>query len=211
MEERNLKKKILIVVISIALLTGLLSGCTEEITEEEEEEEEPTNTAPTAAFTPSTLTPAAAEDITFTDGSADEDENDTLTYSWNFGDDIGTSTNINPIYNYSENGTYSVTLTVSDGTDTATATATIIVGNVAPIAAFVYTITNLTVDFTDDSQDLNGDTLTYLWDFGDENTNDTQNPIYTYDTAGTYNVTLTVTDIYGLTDATDILAIIVTE
>lgn len=201
-----MKKKILIVVVSIALLTGLLSGCTEENAPDgEEPEPTPENTAPEALFT----FEIDGFMVNFTDGSSDADD-DNLTYSWDFGEG-NTSTEKNPSYTYVANGTYPVVLTVSDETEEATYPQTVIIGNVAPIAAFEYTITNLTVNFTDGSQDLNGDTLTYLWDFGDGNTNDTQNPIYIYDVAETYNVTLTVTDIYGLTDATDIVAITVVE
>jgi PKD repeat protein len=197
LEERYLKKKILVLLVSMALIVGILSGCTEE----ETEDEEPTNTAPEAAFTPSATTAAIGEDITFTDGSTDADEDDTLTYSWDFGDDVGTSTEQSPMYNYSANGSYTVTLTVSDGTDTATATATIIIGNVAPVADFTSEAVNLTVTFTDASTDANADdTLTYAWDFNDgEGTNTTAGPVTftfaAYDTA--YNVTLTVTDDLG--------------
>ena len=85
-------------------------------------------------------------------------------------------------------------------------------GNVAPTATFTHEATNLSVVFTDASTDPNtDDTLTWLWDFGDDTTNNTQSPTYVYAAAGTYNVTLTVTDTYGLTDATEITEIIVTE
>lgn len=40
-------------------------------------------------------------------------------------------------------------------------------------------------------------TATSLWDFGDGSTNSQWNPSRTYDSAGTYNVTLTVSNIYG--------------
>jgi hypothetical protein len=37
----------------------------------------------------------------------------TLTYAWNFGDNIGTSTEVNPSYTYATAGTYTITLTTS--------------------------------------------------------------------------------------------------
>ena len=51
------------------------------------------------------------------------------------------------------------------------------------------------IDFT--SEVSGGFTpYTYAWDFGDEETSDDENVTHSYDTAGTYTVTLTVTDDY---------------
>ncbi len=202
-----MKKKLLIIFVSIALLTGLLSGCTENTTSDTEPEPEPehTNAAPGALFE----FEIDGFIVNFTDKSSDAD-GDNLTYNWAFGDG-STSTEQNPVYTYIANGTYPVVLTVSDETEVSTYQQTVIIGNVVPIAAFTYAIENLTVNFTDNSQDLNGDPLTYLWDFGDGTTNDTQNPAYAYSTAGTYNVTLTVTDVYDETDTTNLVQITVVE
>jgi subtilisin family serine protease len=71
--------------------------------------------------------------------------------------------------------------------------------NPAPVANFSYVANNLTVTFTDLSTD-NG-TMTQSWNFGDGSSSSTKNPVHTYAAAGTYNVTLTVTDNGGLTDA----------
>lgn len=46
-----------------------------------------------------------------------------------------------------------------------------------------------------------GDVLTYAWDFGDGQTGTGATPSHTYGQPGTYTVSLTVTDKYGLTDA----------
>ena len=208
MEERKLKGKIIVLLVCMALLVGVLSGCIED----EEEEPTPTNNAPVASFTSSVAhnNTTAGGTVTFTDASTDAD-GDTLTYSWVFGDTT-TNTTQNPSHTYAANGTYTVALTVSDGTDTGTKSASVIVGNVAPTADFTSVATNLSVNFTDASTDPNiGDTLTWSWNFGDDSAlNTTQNPIYAYAAAGTYNVTLTVTDTYGLTDVSDITEITVT-
>ena len=48
------------------------------------------------------------------------------------------------------------------------------------------------------SSDANGDAFTYLWNFGDAKATSTgQAPSHTFAVAGTYTVTLTVTDGWG--------------
>ena len=47
------------------------------------------------------------------------------------------------------------------------------------------------------SNDPDGSITGYLWDFGDTNTSTAANPSHAYTTAGTYNVSLTVTDNLG--------------
>lgn len=54
-----------------------------------------------------------------------------------------------------------------------------------------------------ESRDPNGDTLTYLWGFGDENTDETTDPktSHTYSDPGEYTITLRVRDSTGATSA----------
>jgi len=66
----------------------------------------------------------------------------------------------------------------------------------APEASFTYTSDNLfigtEISFEDTS--TGEGTLTYLWDFGNDDTSTEQNPTYTYNLDGTYTITLTITD-----------------
>ena len=66
--------------------------------------------------------------------------------------------------------------------------------NEAPVAGYDVSITSLTAAFTDTSSDSDGNIVDWSWNFGDGNTSTEQNPVHTYDSAGTYEVSLTVTD-----------------
>ena len=83
-------------------------------------------------------------------------------------------------------------------------------GNVAPTAAFTHDATLLSVDFTDASSDSDGSIVSWDWDFGDGNSSTEQNPVHAFAAAGTYAVSLTVTDDGGLTD-TDTQDVTVSE
>ena len=74
--------------------------------------------------------------------------------------------------------------------------AFIVVGEPAPLQAEFSTTRRRgsaprTVDFIDQSK---GDIVSWHWDFGDDTTSDEQYPKHTYELAGTYPVSLTVTD-----------------
>lgn len=64
-----------------------------------------------------------------------------------------------------------------------------------PVADFSAGCSGLTCSFTDSSFDPDGGAITaWNWDFGDGNTSTQQHPSHTYAGAGTYQVTLVVTD-----------------
>lgn len=73
--------------------------------------------------------------------------------------------------------------------------------NTPPVANFNNTINGLTVTFTDTSTDSNGSIASRAWNFGDGSTSTVANPSKTYATAGTYSVSLTVTDNLGATNS----------
>ncbi|MFH0867114.1 MAG: C25 family cysteine peptidase [Bacteroidota bacterium] len=64
------------------------------------------------------------------------------------------------------------------------------INNNAPVADFSYNVNGLTVDFTDQSVNP----ALYNWDFGDGTSGTDANPSHNYTSAGTYNVTLIVTN-----------------
>jgi len=73
--------------------------------------------------------------------------------------------------------------------------------NVAPTAAFTNTTQGLTATFDGStSSDSDGTIAGYAWNFGDGQTGTGRTPTNTYAAAGSYTVTLTVTDNVGATD-----------
>lgn len=71
------------------------------------------------------------------------------------------------------------------------------VTNHPPVADFSFEMDGLTVSFTDRSYDVDNDSLSYSWIFGDQYSGPetTQpNPVHTYPSAGTYTIGFTVDD-----------------
>jgi PKD repeat protein len=161
----------------------------------------PTNAPPVAAFTSSTSTLTAALNAT---GSTDPDGS-IASYSWNFGDGT-TGTGATTSHIYPATGTYQVTLTVTDNGGAAasiTKPVTVSAANVAPVAAFTSTTAGLTVNVNGTgSADPDGSIASYAWNFGDGSTGTGSTATRSYAAAGTYAVTLTVTDDDGATNAT---------
>lgn len=80
-------------------------------------------------------------------------------------------------------------------------------GPVAPAPVAVFTAAQtapLTIRFTDAST---GSPDSWSWDFGDNTTSDEQNPLHTYEAAGTYTVNLTVSNPTGSSEATQTISV----
>jgi len=101
-------------------------------------------------------------------------------------------------------GLFPVTYSVSDITSGCSDSETnSILVEAAPVASFTATPVSLTVNFTSTSTAA----ASYLWDFGDSGTSTAQNPDHTYATAGTYTVTLTVTNACGTDTASQTITV----
>jgi PKD repeat protein len=128
--------------------------------------------------------------VKFTDKTAGQ----VNTWRWDFGDGKGSSEQ-NPTHTYWTAGTYNVILTVSNDYGQADKTKTsyiVVVGDLKSKFAADPSSGKapLPVKFTDRS--IGGPT-TWAWDFGDGSTANVQNPTHTFNTAGSYDVKLTVT------------------
>jgi len=75
-----------------------------------------------------------------------------------------------------------------------------VLNNQDPMAGFSYSSLGLNVSFLDDSIDDN--LVSWSWDFGDGTHSSEQNPIHRYDSFGSYDVMLTVTDALGKCNST---------
>ncbi|HVP94586.1 MAG TPA: PEGA domain-containing protein [Methanoregulaceae archaeon] len=150
---------------------------------------------PVADFTADPKSGPAPLAVQFTD----ESTGNVTGWAWDFKND-GTieSTEQNPAYTYQNPGTYSVNLTVTGpgGSDSKVSEEYISVSPSHPVANFMANITAgyapLTISFTDQST---GNVTAWAWDFNNDGNIESraQNPVYTYQNAGTYSVNLTVT------------------
>lgn len=125
----------------------------------------------------------------------------TLLYTWDFGDSVGTGTGRNPSYTYSGPGLYNVTCTVSDGIKTGQVKRENCIrvlkkpDPALPQVMFAASPRSgtapLEVAFIDQSVGI--DPITWDWYFGDNTPiSHLKNPVHSYETPGTYEVSLMI-------------------
>lgn len=158
-------------------------------------------TGPTANFTADKTNPCAGETVQFTSTST----GNPTSYSWSFpGGTPSTSTSANPTVTYPTAGSYNVSLTVTNntGSDAETKNGYITAQTCVqpPVAGFTADKTTVcpgeTVQFTSTST---GSPTSYNWSFsgGSPSSSTSSNPSVTYNTPGSYNVSLTVSNAGG--------------
>lgn len=177
-------------VYNIQLLISAANGCSDSISHAVA-----VHPNPIAAFTSSDDTVCANTAIAFTNSSTGAS-----TFAWSFGD-AATSVILSPTHTYPLPGNYNVQLIASSSFSCEdTAQATIIVDSV-PVAAFSGSTECLgfATTFTNNST---GSIINYDWNFGDGSPAATvASPVHVYPSSGTYNVTLTVTNIFGCSNS----------
>ncbi len=141
------------------------------------------------------------------DGSGSYDpDGGPVTYAWAFGDG-GAATTSAPVHVYTSAAAYTATLTVTDDEGQSASTSVVVTvrpPNQPPAAVAVGTPTSgaapLPVAFDGSgSSDPDGHIVSYAWSFGDGAGGTGATVSHTYQAAGDYVATLTVTDDRGAT------------
>ena len=127
------------------------------------------------------------------------------SYSWDFGDGSAPSAEASPSHTYGQVGSYVVTLSVTNECGTVTSMQTVEIQGAPPVIAITTDNSNgclpLSVQFADQSA---GEPTSWNWIFqgGTPATSTDPNPAVNYNTAGTYDVVLEVTNIFGTSTQT---------
>lgn len=138
------------------------------------------------------------------------------SWSWDFGDPASgaanSSTLQNPSHVYSTPGNYTVTLTVESSSGCVSVYSSSVLVRLPPNANFVASSTRCEEEALSFTADTGG--LGYVWDFdnpaaGPSNTSTARTAYHAFETAGQYNVVLSVEDIYGCTNSSSQLLDIV--
>ncbi len=170
--------------------------------------------APIAAVTANPTSGTTPLTVSFSSINSSDADGTIVGYSWNFGDGTS-STEPNPVHVYNTAGTFTAVLTVTDNSS-LTGTSSVVItassqpaANQSPVAVAGADKTSggapLTVNFSSQgSNDPDGTIASYSWNFGDGTSSNLANPSYTYNSAGNYTATLTVTDNNGATGTSSV-------
>lgn len=124
------------------------------------------------------------------------------SYTWDFGDGFGTSIEKDTVYQYSEGGTYEVTLTVTNEEGCQTVHSEDLFVNDQSLVDFstVGSVENLPISFF--SEDLTSpldSIVSWEWNFANLNSSTEPNPNFSF-AVGSYDVTLTIGTAQGCQD-----------
>jgi PKD repeat protein len=170
-----------------------------------------TNSPPNAAIQANTDHGTAPLEVLFDAGISSDPDGSIVEYTWSFGDG-GSGAGMNAAHVYTTPGSYTVTLTVADNAGATDSTQMVIdVGaNAAPVAVIsaqpLAGKAPLAVEMNGEgSADSDGSIVSHSWDLGDGTAAEGYSISHVYNVAGTYTITLTVTDDKGSTGQTSVV------
>ncbi|MBK9175485.1 MAG: PKD domain-containing protein [Flavobacteriales bacterium] len=171
-------------------VTSALNGCTASVTQNVI-----VSITPIAAFTPSPSDGCINLDVAFTNASSGAG-----FYQWDFGDG-NTSGLFEPFHQYTQAGSYTVTLIAENVNGCADTITSTVVAHPLPDALFSLSAQQscsspVTVQTLNASQGAVG----YQWDLGNGQGSLLNQPSITFDGPGSYTVRLTATNQFGCTD-----------
>ncbi len=141
------------------------------------------------------------DSTSFFDASYTVPPDDISSWSWDF-DGSGTSSLQHPSFVFPDSGHFQVTLTLT--TDSGCVGDTTIEAVVRALPRAWFTPDNgcdgQTILFGDSTRPGSGPLAIWEWAFGDGDVSLLQHPGHTYDSTGTFEVTMIAGDIYGCTD-----------
>ncbi|MFA4814807.1 MAG: PKD domain-containing protein [Candidatus Gracilibacteria bacterium] len=161
--------------------------------------------------------------VTFDATSSFDPDGEIVSYEWDFDEDgrFDDATGEEAEYEFTQEGTYEVTLRVTDNNgESATATKTIEAGSVGGLRAIITSpVSEGGIYYVDEEYDFEGKLsqiregkiVKYKWDLGDGTKLESHGISHTYKTAGTYEIVLTVQDADGNADETTLEIQVVEE
>ncbi|HPT01951.1 MAG TPA: PKD domain-containing protein [Bacteroidales bacterium] len=185
---------------NVTLEVENMNGCTNSITQPVTVE------TPSAVAIADIMTSCLGTPVVFQVDTTVTNLADITAYDWDFGDGTAHSPMANPSHDYTNAGTYTVTLVITDINGCTNSDSQPMTVHTLPVAQFSSQsncLESYTV-FSDESYVPDGDPIvSWNWDFGvTGSTNDTsslQNPVWIYAGTGTYQVTLQVSTLSGCT------------
>ncbi len=137
-----------------------------------------------------------------------------LSYVWKFGPPGSTSTQQNPVYNYSMVGPYNVEL-ISTSARGCADTIVKVINNIAPQPMANWSATPNSVclgdaiQFRDLSNPLGNTISAWNWNFNDGTTSAQQNPVKSYTRTGTYSVSMFYSTAIGCNSDTIVKQVVI--
>ena len=137
--------------------------------------------------------------VAFTNLTVVTPTNSISSYLWDFGNgDVITNVWAGFLYmGYTSSGLYTATLTVTTTAGCVNSTSRQVTIHPTPQPTFTVNSPVCVGDTMYFANSTSGGDNTYLWEFGDSTISSLENPSHTYGVAGTYTVTLTVTNTQG--------------